>query len=1507
MIKHVNQRLLLGAVFSFVLSMNMFGQEWVDGMLDPSVNFYTVQQKFEEYWKDRPVERSHGYKQFRRWEAFMTPRVFPTGERPNPNITFAAIQQMQAQTASTSGAGNWSLVGPVNGNAIQGIGRVNAIAFHPIDTNTVYIGAPAGGLWKSIDGGITWTTNTDMLPNLGVSAIAIDPQHPDTMYIGTGDRDAGDTYAIGVLKSTDGGQTWNTTGLSWSVNLQRRITGLHINPKNTQEVVAATRSGMYRSANGGITWTLAQGGSFQTVKSIPSTPDTLIAGTYSNARIWRSTDAGASWTMISSNLPTSGVVRVEIATTADDNNYVYALYSANNNGLYGLYRSTDGGVNWSQVHSSSPNMLDYTTTGSGTGGQGWYDLAIDVNPKNKNEVFVGGVNIWMSSNGGTSFNCVAHWYGGGGLPYVHADQHVFKFKPSGYKLYIGCDGGVWSTPNGLNWTAHNNGLAITQYYRIATAEANTTYTLAGAQDNGTHLKKNGVWDRVGGGDGMDCAINNDNPNIMYSSIYYGDFEKSVNAGASFNASFNLPPAGTGNWITPLVLDPGNQNIVYAGFDRLWKSTNGGISFTSTSNAINGTNIDVIALAASNPNVIYVGIQSSIYKSINGGANWTNINGSFSGNNSITGIAVDHNNANHLLITTSGYNAGQKVFESVNGGISWNNITGNIPNIPANCVAHQIGSNNGWYVGTDIGIYYKDASMTQWTPFMNGLPNTIVNDIEILPNVGKIRIATYGRGVWESDLFNSFVDKPIAAFAVSPSAVCSTGDTVSLFDLSQNIPTDWEWTISPSTYTLIQSTLEDQNPKVVFNASGTYSVQLIASNYSGRDTAIMAGAIHVGGAPLPYSATFDGITWNADFDVENPDASRTWIQVNAPAGAVNNGDAVMIDLYNYSALNATDALVSIPFDLTGLSNVHASWNVAYARRTNWPTDSLIVWGSDDCGDTWVRIASYGENGTGNFATTTDKANFFSPSSSSEWRKDSVSLAPFIGQSDFRIKFESKNSNGNAMYLDNFTLRGTSSIAPVAQYHSDTLICTNTPAHFFDLSKNQPTSRTWYFPGGSPATSTAANPLVTYSTPGTYSISLVATNGQGSDSTYFANSITVLNSNSASVTLSTASNSICQGSLVTFTATPVNGGVNPKYYWTVNGAPRGNTGNVLNISTLNNNDTVQVSMISSEACISPFEVFSNPIVVTVNQVPTVSAGTYQAQCQGAALVPLTGSPAGGTFSGTGVVNNAFNPSSVGPGTYTLTYTYTNASGCTNSSNSTIQVLSSPNVFLTLPELCVNDGNTSLNGGFPLNGVYVLNGDTITSVNPQTLGQGDFYITYQIISSNGCLGITGDTLHIRNTPPTPTISVFGGDSLVCDQLGYQYQWLNNGTVINGATNRSYNAPAPGKYAVRLRTGNACTSISSYTEVVSIDDLLASYIQLDMYPNPTSGRIKINYTPYKGQSPSFELVGARGEILKRWNGSSSSAQESFELDLTSYAAGMYILRIQMNDMISTQKIVKQ
>jgi len=1486
---------------------------WVNGMMDHSVNVYDAVSSFEAYWKDRPMEKGHGWKQFRRWQAFMEPRVYPSGERPNPAVLYQAQQELQAKlaqqkgtstaagTESTTGIGNWSLVGPVDGNAIGGIGRVNAIAFHPTVPNRLYAGAPAGGLWRSDDNGGTWSTNTDLLPNLGVSAIAIDPLHPDTMYIGTGDRDAGDTYAIGVMKTVDGGQTWNITGLTMTVDQNRRVTGLAIHPTQTNTVVATTRNGIFRTTDGGVTWASVQGGTFQTVQSVPGNGRLLYASTYNNSRIFRSTDFGATWAMVTTGLPTTNCIRSEIATTVADTNYVYAVYSANNYGLLGVYRSTDRGVSWTQVKGpTNPNLLDWGVNGTGTGGQGWYDLAISASPVDKNVVLVGGVNIWRSSNGGANWTLSAHWTGGGGKPFVHADIHTLAFKPNTAEVWAGCDGGMYVSPNSgaTSWSSQNLGLSISQYYKIAVTDAVPAMTLAGSQDNGTHLNDNG-FDRVRGGDGMDCGIAHDNPNVMYASIYYGDFRKSANRGQSFNSPFNLTPSGSGNWVTPFLVSQHNSSVLYAGFNQVWKSANAGATFTATSGALNGTNnIDVLAESPSDQNVLAAAIDDKLYRSVNGGASWTLVSGGMGSTQTITGIAFSHNDPNRMWVTRSGYQSGQKVWETGNGGVSWANISGTLPNIPANCVVEQPGGNGLVYVGTDLGVFYKDATLTDWVPFMQGLPNTVVNDLEILMGPGLLRAGTYGRGIWQSPLVNGYLRKPEAAFAAVPAAPCSVVDTVALRDASGFIPTAWSWSIQPATFAFVGGTnANSKNPRVVFAAPGTYLVQLIAQNAYGSDTLVQTRAVEVGGASLPIVDPMN-LPLAERWQVVNPTNDVTW-SLAAVAGNAPGTSAAVLGWNAGSPLGAQDALQSAPFRLTGATQPRLVFEYAYRQKASANQDSLFVLVSTNCGATWTRLKAYGENGNGSFATGAATATAFVPSVSADWRRDSVSLAGLPVSTGLRVAFVGRFGGGNNLYLDNIQIRSTPSL-PVAGLYAHPSTCVGRAVTFYSTSTGQPTSFLWTFPGGTPATSTLAQPTVVYTSAGSYAATLQVTSPAGTNTASVSGVVAVSPAVAPSVSISAPSLTACKNAPITFTANTSGAGSSPLFYWTVNRQPRGNASNTFTINTLNSGDTVRVSLRSSEICAPQGLVSSAPAVVSILALPTVSFGPYPSVCQGSQPFQLMGNPAGGAFSGSGVTGSMFFPANVGPGNFVATYSYTNAQGCTNTDTAVVRVVAKPTVLfsLTNKQLCLTDAAVSLNMGYPTGGIYKVGNQTVTQLSPAQLGIGTHLVTYQY-SNALCTVSKLDTVFVQSPPTKPWVFDYG-DSLFCTATGVKYQWLDSaGVAIPGATSAIFKAQVPGKYSVRVSFGG-CSAQSDVFQVISTPEWNSLPSGLRVWPTVTNGALRAEHWMPAGAVYTLEVLSSDGARLISRTGTGTGALAQESLDLQALSPGVYLVR--WTDAQSTQ-----
>ncbi|MCL6495842.1 MAG: hypothetical protein K6T54_13855, partial [Ignavibacterium sp.] len=588
-------------------------------------------------------------------------RAFPNNSIPDNwrEEAYRHIQIHNRSTESSPNALNWSQVGPSNVG-----GRIRAIAVHPSDPNTVYLGAVAGGVWKSTNGGSTWTALNDFMENLAVCALVIDPNNPNTIYAGTGEGffnlDA--IRGAGIFKSTDAGNSWTKLASTNNQNFYY-VNDLDINSTNGI-LYAATRKGLYASSDGGNSFaTLLSGGGSDVhctdIEIAYTSPVRIYAtfGLFNQSAIWLSTDGGSTFAQ---NYSQTNMGRIEIAVSKSNPLVAYASFmSLSTYGAGHFIITTNGGSSWSAVNIPGPS---YSGASTFLGGQGWYDHILAVDPDNPNIVLAGGIDNWKTTNNGSSWVQKTNWYSQTGAPpYVHADQHVYVYAPSNSNIvYLGNDGGIYkSTNRGETWTAINNNLPITQFYYGAVAPSGSNY-YGGTQDNGT-LKTTGSlnWTEILGGDGGATEVDFLNPNNIYMEYVNFAFFKSTNGGSTFFKAMTGIPTGPNFYdgttdrtlfITPFSMDPNNSNIIVAGTYRVWRTTNGAGNWTAISGDLtgdgtgqNGASISTVIVAKGNSNVIYVGCSNGrVQVTTDAGASW-NLRNSGLPTLYATRIATDPNN------------------------------------------------------------------------------------------------------------------------------------------------------------------------------------------------------------------------------------------------------------------------------------------------------------------------------------------------------------------------------------------------------------------------------------------------------------------------------------------------------------------------------------------------------------------------------------------------------------------------------------------------------------------------------------------------------------------------------------------------------------------------------------------------------------------------------------------------------------------------------------------------
>ncbi|MCB9306523.1 MAG: T9SS type A sorting domain-containing protein [Lewinellaceae bacterium] len=716
-------------------------------------------------------EPSEAGEAFRYWDMA---RTFPDGRFYTGKYS-DAMQQMQLETYLRGDRSNsWEAIGPRNIG-----GRTLCLAIHPQNASILWMGSASGGLWKSVSGGLganAWERVETGFPLLGVSAIAIDPANPDVMYVGTGEvynvefsmpnvayRTTRGTYGIGILKSTDGGQSWSKS-LDWAYGDLRGVQDIKINPLRPQTVYAATSEGLLRSYNAGASWQKVHDKRMAVDIEINPQDTAKIFVTHGSLNdedvsgIYRSVNAGASFQKLTNGLPATYTGKTLITIHPAQTNIMYASIG-NVNGQDGLYKTTDGGSNWTKL--TDLNVCSY---------QGWYSHDVVAHPTDPDRVIWVGIDGWRSLNGGVNFTQVSQWSswffgqvpagGPEGPPiYIHADIHRAYWPTNDpQKIYVVTDGGLFvSQDGGESWEGRNGGYQTQQFYaNLGNSATDPLFCIGGMQDNSTAIYTGSTdWTRVLGGDGECAAVNAADDNILYGSSQYLYLYKSTNRGQDFyNIGSNEMYNEASCFNAPFECAPSNASIMYAGGQSLFRSDDGGENWIKASNGLfaGGDYILTMAIHPNDPDIVYASTvpqangPARVFRYNNGAV--TQINGL--PNRFCMDIAIHPSEPGTLYAVFSGFNT-QHVWRSTNSGNNWTAVDNGLPDVPVNTVLIDPLKPEHVYIGNDLGVWLSTDAGGSWELYSADAPNAMLAMHLSISADRKLRVATHGLGVWQTSM------------------------------------------------------------------------------------------------------------------------------------------------------------------------------------------------------------------------------------------------------------------------------------------------------------------------------------------------------------------------------------------------------------------------------------------------------------------------------------------------------------------------------------------------------------------------------------------------------------------------------------------------------------------------------------------------------------------------------------------------------------------------------------
>lgn len=649
----------------------------------------------------------------------------------NPNIMYAGAAT-GGVFKTINGGTNWNPV--FDGQPFLAIG---CITIDPGNPSTVWVGTGdanisglcyiGDGIYKSSDAGTTWT-NMGLNNQYVFSTIIVHPTNSNIIYAATMGLPFVRDNNRGLYKSVNGGLTWTE---SLFISNDAGIIDLVMNPGNPQILYAASYN------------------------RIRNNKESVVFGPQS--KIWKTADGGNTWTALSNGLPNYPVSRIGLTIYPANPTILYAVVTDSTQYLQGIYKTIDGGATWTSIDITDIDPSIYS-------GFGWYFGKIYVNPGNPNQIYVLGVETYTTLNGGATWTpATPSWW----LYIVHADQHFMHFI-TGNTILLCTDGGIYKTvDNCVTWTDIDN-IPVNQVYHAIENPFVTNDYWCGVQDNGTtngNVSNINVWNRVYGGDGFQMWIDPTDSNIVYAETQNGGIVFSNDAGNSFNdATGGINPSDRRNWDMPYIISQFNNTVLYAGTFQIYKMTGApyGIWDSISGDLTDGLDtlradlhtITTISESPLDANIIYVGTaDANVWVTTNGGNTWNNITGTLP-NRYVTTVKASPNDTGNVYVTHSGYRDNEfipHIHKSSNKGNNWTDISGDLPQIAINDILITPGKENYLFVATDAGVYYTINGGTNWLHLGNNMPLMPVFDIEFNTAVNKVIAGTFARSVQTIDI------------------------------------------------------------------------------------------------------------------------------------------------------------------------------------------------------------------------------------------------------------------------------------------------------------------------------------------------------------------------------------------------------------------------------------------------------------------------------------------------------------------------------------------------------------------------------------------------------------------------------------------------------------------------------------------------------------------------------------------------------------------------------------